>query len=383
VNPANLENRLRSVLEGRKADGHFRSLISLEGVDFWSNDYLGLAGVDDQLEQLEPIHKTRKAGSTGSRLISGNSDEAEQLETTLAQFHGFEHGVLFSSGYAANSGLLSALGKKGDLLLLDQLSHASLIDGSRLCHADAQFFAHNDVNAMRDALEQFNQNKTSEANQAFVVVESLYSMDGDTAPLTEMAVICEHYGAALIVDEAHAIGVVGPEGAGLLSQLACQSSVFASIYTFGKAMGMHGAIVVGSNLLRDYLINYCRQFIYTTAPSPRYIGELSHAYQRMRSADDRRAKLKDNISYFNQRIAGQVLTSCEWVAGNSPIQALLVGDTQRAKNIETVLRQNGFAVKAIVSPTVPAGTERIRICLHSHNSHDEIDRLVSCVASSI
>jgi len=198
-----------------------------------------------------------------------------------------------------------------------------------------------------------------------------------------MAVICEHYGAALIVDEAHAIGVVGPEGAGLLSQLACQSSVFASIYTFGKAMGMHGAIVVGSNLLRDYLINYCRQFIYTTAPSPRYIGELSHAYQRMRSADDRRAKLKDNISYFNQRIAGQVLTSCEWVAGNSPIQALLVGDTQRAKNIETVLRQNGFAVKAIVSPTVPAGTERIRICLHSHNSHDEIDRLVSCVASSI
>lgn len=378
MNSSIIKTRLRTLLDRRKADGHFRSLVNVEGVDFWSNDYLGLAHSSEPQSDSQ-AKKTQNIGSTGSRLISGNDAEIEQLETDLAQFHGFEHGLLFSSGYAANSGLLSALGKKGDLLLLDQLSHASLIDGARLCHATTEFFAHNDISAMRSALEKFNQTRSSDSEQAIVVVESLYSMDGDRAPLEQMATVCAELGASLIVDEAHAVGVYGSQGEGLVGALALQSSVLATVYTFGKAVGAHGAIVVGSKLLRDYLINYSRQFIYTTAPSPHTVTELACAYKRMRAADDRRATLKQNIEYFKQCIAKTNLLACEWVESDSPIQGLLVCDTQRAKDIETKLRQDGFALKAIVSPSVALGTERIRICLHSHNTQQQIDHLVSSI----
>jgi len=375
VNSSIIEKRLRAVLDRRKADGHFRSLVNIDGVDFWSNDYLGLA----HAVHAPADSKNHNIGSTGSRLISGNHTQVEQLEMDLAQFHGFEHSLLFSSGYAANSGLLSALGKKGDLLLLDELSHASLIDGTRLCHATSEFFAHNNISAMRDALEQFNQTRSSDTQQAIVVVESLYSMGGNIAPLEKMARICKDLGASLIVDEAHAVGVYGSQGAGLVNALGLQSSVLATVYTFGKAIGAHGAVVAGSNLLRDYLINYSRQFIYTTAPSPRTVAELACAYKLMRKADDRRATLNKNIDYFKQRITKTNLLACEWVKSDSPIQGLLVCETQRAKDIEAELRKDGFALKAIVSPTVALGTERIRICLHSHNTQEQIEHLIECI----
>ena len=370
-----VNNRLQSELKLRKENQQYRQIHLYEGHDFCSNDYLGLAAKTPDIDTYSA------AGSTGSRLISGHHQSAEDFELLIAKAQGFENSLLFNSGYTANLGLIACLGKEGDLLLLDSLIHASSIDGARLSKATKSPFAHNDLSDLDAKLTSFNQTRTSESQQAFVIVESLYSMDGDYAPLNELSQLCKKYGANLIVDEAHALGIVGDHGCGLVSKLNLQKEVFATVYTFGKAMGCHGAVIASSNLLRDYLINYCRSFIYTTALSPQTISTLSQAYHQLQNADQQREVLNNNIAHLVDRIKTQTLANnMHWLDSQSPIQALMVGNNADAKKLQSKLTEEGFAIKAILSPTVPVGTERLRVCLHSSNTTQQIDHLIEIVS---
>ena len=372
-----IDARMSAQLNARELKGRRRCLAIYAGHDFCSNDYLGLARSEQQAQGLV------SSGSTGSRLVSGNSVLVEQFECEAAQFHGMENSLLFSSGYAANTGLLSCIAQHDDLLILDSLAHASLIDGARLSRASHRYFNHNDLPDLKRILDEFNLNRSSVEQRAFVVVESLYSMDGDCAPLIELAALCRQSNASLIVDEAHAIGVYGNEGAGLVAQHGLQPDVFAVIFTYGKAMGRHGAIVAGSHTLRDYLINYCRPFIYTTAPSPESVQGLINSYQVMRKADAARQSLQANVLYFKQQVVSMSFCGAQWLDSSSPIQALIIGHTERAKALAQQCHEAGFALKAITSPTVPKGSDRIRICLHAHNTHEQINSFVNILQANI
>jgi len=271
---------------------------------------------------------------------------------------------------------LACLGGVNDVIISDSLIHASLIDGIRLSYAKRARFAHNDIEALKAQLIQYS--KTI-SGQIFVVVEGLYSMDGDTAPLVDMARLCEDYGAALIVDEAHSNGIYGDQGRGLIAELGLQDSIFAAIYTFGKAVGLHGAVICGSNILKDYLINFCRTFIYTTAPSQQTVAMTMEAYKRLEMADGPRLALNNNIQYFQNKARVTHISSTRWLDSESPIQGLIIPDNHRAKSLADYLQGKGFAIKAILSPTVAQGQERLRISLHSFNTRDEIDRLMEAI----
>ena len=368
--PSKFQHWISERLESRRIGGSLRRLKTYEGVDFCSNDYLGLAGKPLNSEPLP------QSGATGSRLISGQSDYVSRIEAEIAEFHGFESGLLFSSGYSANMGVISALADRNTLILSDELIHASLIDGILLSRANKLRFAHNDAADLRAKLKQHS----GEYERIFVVTETVFSMDGDIAPLTEIASICEHYGAALIVDEAHSVGLYGPRGAGLVSQLGLQNKVAAVIYTFGKAPGYHGAVVCGSKALQDYLINFCRPFIYTTAPSPQTVSDIAAVYKRFAVAQDERANLKEKISYFRDKLSG--LGGPAFLDSHTPIQGIIIPGNEACRHAAAHLQNNGFAVKAILSPTVAKGEERLRICLHAHNSFAEIDGLLASLGNS-
>jgi 8-amino-7-oxononanoate synthase len=253
------EDFLEKKLEKRKEIDALRTLAINEGkTDFCSNDYLGI--VKNKL--LENVPGENYAhGSTGSRLLSGNYKLIEETENIIANFHEAEAGLLFNSGYAANTGLLGCIAQKGDIIIYDQLSHASIRDGIRLSFATSFSFQHNDVGDLEKKLAGIQ----NPGVNIFVVTESVFSMDGDMAPLLEISSLCERYGAGLIVDEAHATGVTGAKGEGLVQQLSIQHKCFARVHTFGKACGCHGAIVLGSEKLKNYLINFSRPFIYSTS----------------------------------------------------------------------------------------------------------------------
>ncbi len=362
---------LKPSLEARKKAGNFRALQVFDGVDFCSNDYLGLG--------RNPLNTEKQAsGSTGSRLISGHDEALNTLEQNIASFHGFESALLFSSGYSANTGLLACIAGKDDVILSDDLIHASLIDGIRLSYAKRERFAHNDL---KDLEVQLEKNCGAIKGQIYVAVESIYSMDGDHAPLAKISELCQRYNAALIVDEAHAIGVYGEQGRGLVSQLGLNDHVFAAIYTFGKAVGMHGAVITGSSVLRDYLINFCRPFIYTTAPSPQTIADTHAVYKRFQSAETKRRALQTVLQYFETQVKNIPLKNAHWLDSQSPIQGLIVPGNNRAKSLALFLQDNEIAVKAILSPTVAEGAERLRISLHSFNTTDDMDKLRTCLSA--
>lgn len=355
------ENYLQQRVEDRQKEGLYRFLPNYhEYIDFCSNDYLGLA----RNIYPESGHNL-PAGGTGSRLISGNSTLAEETEHFIAQFHRAEAALLYNAGYMANIGLLACIATKDDTFISDEYAHASLIDGMRLSRAKRMIFLHNDLVDLEAKL-------CVASGRKFVVIESIYSMDGDAAPLQSMIDICEKFNALLIVDEAHSTGVYGEKGEGLVCALGLEKRVFARIHTFGKAMGLHGAAIVSSNALRNYLINFSRAFIYTTAPPPSFFAHIQAAYHAVAVADS--AKLFENIAYFKAKI--RIIPHIHLIESNSPIQALVIGDIQKAKNLSQKLLAHGIFAKAIVAPTVPKGTERLRICLHVFNTKQEIDRLI-------
>jgi 8-amino-7-oxononanoate synthase len=255
------EHFLDKKLNERIESDSLRTLILTNySIDFCSNDYLGI--VKNKLIE-NTISSNLSHGSTGSRLLSGNYQLIEETEKLIADFHEAEAGIIFNSGYDANTGLLSSVPQKNDMIIYDQLSHASLRDGIRLSFATAFSFLHNDLQDLEKKLSASHSD-----SKKFVVTESVFSMDGDFAPLREIVDLCEKYHAALIVDEAHATGVAGEKGEGLVQKLNLQNKCFARIHTFGKACGVHGAIILGSQKLKQYLVNFSRQFIYTTSLPP-------------------------------------------------------------------------------------------------------------------
>jgi len=388
---------LEDALKERENAGTLRTLFVPDGlIDFASNDYLGFAksahgafqnwsaqsGVLKKGFEMHPsvhanpiqeVENKNKNGSTGSRLISGNSRQAEALEHRLAAFHEAEAGLLFNSGYDANVGLLSCLAQKGDTYLSDAFIHASMIDGIRLSKANRLKFKHNDLEDVAHKLAFVR--GQGQASNIFICIESVYSMDGDVAHLQAMCELATQYNAYLIVDEAHATGIIGRAGEGLVQSLDLQGRVLARVHTFGKAMGAHGAVVLGSKALRSYLINFARAFIYTTALPAHSLQAIEAAYNLLESPffQQERQKLQENIQLYQQLTQTLVYPA---LASDTAIQGIMIGDNTKAKNLQTCLQTAGIYAKAILSPTVPIGTERLRICLHSFNTTAQIHQLL-------
>ncbi len=347
---------------------NFRVLKTASGlVDFCSNDYLGFAR-SEKLKALVQEELLKYPGylngSGGSRLLTGNTVYIEELEQQTASFHEAEAGLIFNSGYDANLGLFASLPQRGDTIITDELVHACIIDGARLSYANRFTFKHNDL----DDLEKKLQNAKG---IIYVAVESVYSMDGDLVPLKEIIQLTAKYNAYLIVDEAHATGVFGK---GLVQLLNLEKQVFARIITFGKALGSHGAIVLGSNNLRNYLINFARSFIYTTAPSFHQLVTTKMAYQILEDSEEEQKKLTNLILLFKKEVQKKYYQTL--IESNSAIQSILVPGNSNAKKLAGHLQKNGFDVRAILSPTVPIKMERLRICIHSYNTEEEIIRLI-------
>lgn len=312
-------------------------------------------------------------GSTGSRLISGDHELLSRLENQLAESYRTESALLFPSGYMANLGVLSSLPQRTHTILYDRLIHASLRDGIRLAGARAYSFSHNAVNDLAQKLERAD-------GPCWVVTESVFSMDGDMAPLAEIAALCQANQAALIVDEAHALGWLGPKGRGLVAELELESQVAIRILTFGKGPGAEGAAVLGPQHLRDYLVNFSRPFIYSTAPSVAFAVKLEKALIRMEvEGPDRACTLKSRIDYFCESVPEYWQDKLANTAG--PIQILHCPGAERAMGLERHLRKSKIAIRAIRHPTVAEGAERLRVCLHAHNTEAEIDQLVHALST--
>jgi len=334
-------------------------------IDFCSNDYLGIV----HHNSLAPfISDQYKNGSTGSRLLAGNYKMIEETEQMIASFHEAETALIFNSGYDANIGLLSSVPQRGDTVLFDYLSHASIRDGIRLSFAESFSFAHNDLNDLETKLKKAKGN-------IFIVTESVFSMDGDLCPLKQLIHLSEKYGAHLIIDEAHATGVIGEKGEGLVQHLSFQNKIFARIHTFGKAAGCHGAVVLGSKKLRDYLINFARSFVYSTALPEHAVAAMNAAYRVFPSMKKERKILEELISLFNT-----TNLRFEKISSLTPIQAVIVPGNEAVKEIAADIQQKGFDVRPILYPTVPAGKERLRIVIHSFNTNEQLTQLLSLLS---
>lgn len=353
-------------LDERRQQNAFRVLRLPDGkTDFCSNDYLGIVHrrlIEQQLVAAQ--HPAYSHGATGSRLLAGNYALVEETEKMLAAFHQAEAALIYNSGYDANLGLLSCVPQRGDTIIYDYLSHASLRDGIRLSFATAYSFRHNDMADLEKKLQ-------AATGTIFVVTESVFSMDGDMAPLTTISELCQQYGAHLIVDEAHATGVVGEKGAGLVQQLNLQQRCFARIHTFGKAVGCHGAVVLGSNNLRNYCINFSRSFIYSTAIPESSVAAIKAAYELFPGMHAERAHLQQLIHCFQQ--AG---LRYEKLVSATPIQIVIIPGNDQVKQVAGALQAEGLDVRPILYPTVPAGKERLRIVLHAFNTIQELERVV-------
>ncbi len=365
---------VRQALKEREQAGLLRSLETPPGgVDFCSNDYLGLARDERLRRRIATLADQRGVplGATGSRLISGNHAEAEALERQLAEFYGSEAALVFSSGFAANLGLLASLGGVVGTLLCDRLLHASAIDGGRLSGARRKIFSHNDMRDLKSKLEELDEGET-----AAIVVETLYSMEGDYAPLDEVAALAAKHDAGVVVDEAHANGVLGPGGRGGVVAAGLEDSVLARVVTFGKALGLQGGAVLCSRDLRDYLVNFARSFVFSTGVSPLWSQSVLAAYQLLGDLDAERGQLRRNVDYFRQSVKG---SPWPWLRSESWIQCLRVPGAARVARVGERLRRRGLRALPIRSPTVSEGEECIRVCLHAYNTNAEIDLLMSAV----
>ena len=365
-------NRMYQLLQRRKNQKSFRALKENKGgIDFCSNDYLSIARNTVLKKKIHQATAAVDLGSTGSRLLSGHSTLHHQLEQKAALFHQAEAALLFNSGYTANLSILSAVPRKSDIILFDALIHASLHDGLKLSVAQSESFDHNNTKALEELLVKHHK------KNIFVVVESIYSMDGDEAPLIPILKLCKQYNALMIVDEAHSTGIYGIKGEGLCVAKGIEQEVFARIHTFGKAFGMHAAVIAGSTLLKDYLINYARPLIYSTALDPHSVLSISMIYDHLQENGEQYIEeLQERIQYF---LDNSCSIKDQLIVSESPIQGIIIPGNEPVSRACYQMQQAGFDVRAIRSPTVAAGKERIRICLHRHNSLEQIKALVNCL----
>ena len=374
MQPSYLHQRLAADLAKREASGSRRELtLPTAGlVDFSSNDYLGLS----RHLAVRQAQRAAAAGSTGSRLLTGNSAPAQELETRVASFHRAEAALLFNTGYTANLGFFATIPRRGDTVLYDADSHASVKEGIRAGQAKAWSFRHHDLADLERKLMRTT-------GVVFVAVEALYSMGGDQAPLPALAAFCQRHGLHLIVDEAHSTGVYGPQGEGLVVELGLENAVFARIITFGKALGSQGAAIIGAAVLRDYLVNFCRAFIYTTALPPLTIAGLAAAYDLLPALAEERAKLLDLSDYLKGQlnsVPGLYVPADSHVI--HPVFFTNPVGPEPIRRLAAAVRAAGFDGRPIVAPTVPAGTERLRLIAHAFNTRAQIDGLAEALARS-
>ena len=367
----NLPEKLHKKLQSRFDNNSLRTLSPQTTlIDFASNDYLGFSRSLEISEQSNSLLKQNgfsANGSTGSRLLSGNHDLYNQAETLIKDYHSGEAALIFNSGYDANLGFFSSVPQRDDIVLYDELSHASIRDGIKLGNAKAYKFDHNDF---EDLEKQILKHKASSTN-IYIVTESVFSMDGDSPDLTSLVELSEKYECYLIVDEAHALGVFGEYGSGMVQNLQLQNRVFARIMTFGKGLGCHGAAIIGSEQLRNYLINFARSFIYTTALPPHAIATIICSYNFLKTNPHLQQQLQDNISHFSQEKSRLGLKPI-FVRSKSAVQCAIIPGNDRVRTFANALQKQGFDVKGILSPTVPEGQERLRFCIHSFNKKEQI-----------
>lgn len=389
-----LQERLDKII----AQNRLRTLKpSSNLIDFCSNDYLGISylrslegGVRKQelgikSDELKPKTYNSKnspvsrhqspliQGSTGSRLLTGNNDFTEKIEKFLSNFHKAEAGLIFNSGYDANLGVLSCIPNRGDVILYDFLAHASLRDGVRLSFAEGHSFLHNDIVDLEKKLTYFREKSTE--NRIFIVTESVFSMDGDICPLPQFIQLCKKYKAHLILDEAHSTGIIGENGEGLAVKCGVEKEILVRVHTFGKAMGTHGSVVVGSNVLRNYLINFCRTFIYTTALPPHSIHQIYQNYLFLKENPHLISQLNKNIELFKN----ELIKNDNLMDSDTPIQGFVLGGNEKTKAAAQKIQEAGFDVRAILYPTVPKNTERLRINIHAFNTPKEIKELTKLI----
>jgi 8-amino-7-oxononanoate synthase len=381
-----LPKTLSLKLEIRKQNSALRQLsLPNNLIDFSSNDYLGFARSETIFQQTHELlidRNIKSNGATGSRLLSGNHHLYQETEDYITHFHQSESALIFNSGYDANVGFFSCVPQRQDIILYDELCHASIRDGIIMSNAKSYKFNHNDFEHLEALIIRYQ----TALVEVFIVTESVFSMDGDCPNLEELVALSEKYSSYLVIDEAHALGVFGTPktsgGEGLIQSLDLQDKVFARLVTFGKGLGCHGAAILGSNALREYLVNFARSFIYTTALSPHAVATILLAYQALASEKSHLMKLRENINFFNQE-KQLIGVKPLFVRSKSAIQSAIIPGNEKVKIVAKQIQERGFDVKAILSPTVPEGQERLRICLHSYNTVKEISEVLRLLSSFV
>ena len=366
----------RADLDALAAQSSRRALAPRAGRDFASNDYLGLADSDALRAALTAgIERGLPAGSGGSRLLRGNHPEHEALETHAARHYGSEAALFFATGFAANTALFATLPQRGDLVVHDELIHASAHDGMKLGRAGTVAAAHNDAQAFDDIITRWRAG--GGGGTPWIAVESLYSMDGDRAPLTQLAAVADRHDAVLVVDEAHATGVFGPGGAGLAHALPRRDNLI-TIHTCGKALGCEGALLCAPAIACDFIVNRGRPFIFSTAPSPLMAWLVRQAIEIVANEPERQARLHAVVRHAAERLVPLGIP-----ASGTQILPVIIGDNQRTMRIAGALREAGFDIRGIRPPTVPQGTARLRIAITLNVDEADIDAMADALAQAM
>ncbi|MEO8934825.1 MAG: pyridoxal phosphate-dependent aminotransferase family protein [Xanthomarina sp.] len=382
-----IPKKLQDKINKRKAQNTLRELrTEYNLIDFSSNDFLGFSRSEQIFDMtyyyLENSNLSRN-GATGSRLLSGNYELYQEVEDRLCEFHRSQSALIFNSGYDANIGLFASVPQRCDIILYDEYIHASLRDGFTLSHAKAYKFKHNNLEDLQKHLARHvyreEGSRSPKGSEIYIVTESVFSLDGNSPDLNSLIDLSKKYKAHVIVDEANAIGVFGRNGAGLVCKLGLENAVFARIITFGKALGSQGAAILGCHELTQYLINFARSFIYTTALPPHTLMTLKSVYIELPKTHEI-TKLFEKVAFFKLELINNQITD-QFIESKSPIQCCLIQGNENVKAISNQLLKKGFDVKAILSPTVPEGEERLRFCLHSFNSEKEIKDVIQLLAT--
>lgn len=367
-----LFDRWTTALDQLRTQGRYRQFAVPAGIDFTSNDYLGYA-----TRPNPPADDLSRSGAA-SRLLRGHHAIWDKVESILADWHGAEAALMMTSGYSANEGLISTLMEPGDWVASDELNHACIVDGLRLARCRRFVFRHNDLNHLENGLKA-EAAKNERGRERFVVTESLFSMDGDRAPLTDIADLCERFGAYLIVDEAHSTGCYGPSGSGCVDEAGVRGRVLASVHTGGKALALPGAYIAGSRLLKEYLANRCRHLIYTTAIPPAIGAWWADGIPRVQHDQESRGRLNANAAHFRTELSTRRVRAL----GSEYVVPIVVGDDPQAVAAAARVREQGFDVRAIRPPSVPAGTARLRISVHADHEFAALTRLAEAVADAL
>lgn len=378
--------KLQQKLQDREESNALRQLRTAKGlVDFSSNDYLGFSKSETIFKNTHEYlikNQITENGATGSRLLSGNHPLFDKMESVLSDLHKSQSALIFNSGYDANIGFFSSVPRRGDIILYDEFIHASIRDGISMSHAKAYKFKHNDLEELNTKILR-HKDSVQDETEVYIVTESVFSMDGDSPDLIVMSQIAKKYKAFLIVDEAHAVGIFGANGLGLIQDLAIENEVFARLITFGKAIGCHGAVILGGEYLKQYLVNFARSFIYTTALSPHNLASIKLAYQELVNSKTGKhyiQKLHQNIAFFKSEVKRHQLQNY-FVDSHSAIHCCIIPGNDHVHAISRQLQDEGFDVRPILSPTVPKGQERLRFCLHSYNSESDITQVLELLVT--